>query len=653
LTFPVGDERPCHRCIKRGLQDACQDGVRKKAKYLRDAPDEALMPGVGAHYRQMNGSQGPILANMSPSAPSGIPGQAPFFGQGQHGTFNMYPQPPSEGQQQLQSHDGSMVASFNNPKTPISPPYTQPADQNTPPVGLSVIPQTSQPSQQQISSYGALFDPSDPALFNFDLTHLNFGNRYGALEFGMLNHLSSGNLEGQDNIMTPTNQGSGLFSPGLTSSNFSEQSQTISVLPFGTDAVSEWQNSQARLNSIAQLQTPHGTPLASNLDSAMRHDFPGHHAYAVGAGSISSASPASTGQDIPTTYGESVGSSAMYSMTNPQSQQALTGHQRQENQGQQQIPGGNFGQALQPLNLNATGTRKRPRETSEIYEKLKTPYPYTQAFHRLQKVLQSRLHQSKRVRVAKAMSSFRPTLIACMKDLDEQDLVNQERTFQRRLITQKDWLDYTGTPQLVIRRSGEVAAVSKEFCILSGWQEDVLLGKAPNLNVNIEKYAGGTSGASSRGALSTPRIRTQEDVNRPQPVFLAELLDSDSIVQFYEDFAQMAYGDPRGKVDRRCRVMKYRTKVTDDTSLGTMQEENRQMTDNSDERVRKLSRHNSAPFNDRSSQTQHSMQDSERVRLERDSIDCMMCWYMWRDQFDMPAMISMCVSVEPVSHFHP
>ena len=44
----LGDERPCTRCIKRGLQDACQDGVRKKAKYLHDAPNEALMPGVGA-----------------------------------------------------------------------------------------------------------------------------------------------------------------------------------------------------------------------------------------------------------------------------------------------------------------------------------------------------------------------------------------------------------------------------------------------------------------------------------------------------------------------------------------------------------------------------------------------------------------------------
>lgn len=32
--------RPCVRCIKRGLQDSCQDGARKKAKYLLDVEDD-------------------------------------------------------------------------------------------------------------------------------------------------------------------------------------------------------------------------------------------------------------------------------------------------------------------------------------------------------------------------------------------------------------------------------------------------------------------------------------------------------------------------------------------------------------------------------------------------------------------------------------
>src|SRR5271170_6799772 len=35
----LGLARPCQRCIKRGLQESCQDGIRKKAKYLQDAID--------------------------------------------------------------------------------------------------------------------------------------------------------------------------------------------------------------------------------------------------------------------------------------------------------------------------------------------------------------------------------------------------------------------------------------------------------------------------------------------------------------------------------------------------------------------------------------------------------------------------------------
>ncbi|GAN02707.1 hypothetical PAS domain protein [Mucor ambiguus] len=30
------DSRPCQRCVKRGLEDTCMDGARKKAKYLQD-----------------------------------------------------------------------------------------------------------------------------------------------------------------------------------------------------------------------------------------------------------------------------------------------------------------------------------------------------------------------------------------------------------------------------------------------------------------------------------------------------------------------------------------------------------------------------------------------------------------------------------------
>ncbi|KAI9478084.1 MAG: hypothetical protein EXX96DRAFT_569532 [Benjaminiella poitrasii] len=36
------DSRPCQRCIKRGLEDTCTDGARKKAKYLQEDDNERL-----------------------------------------------------------------------------------------------------------------------------------------------------------------------------------------------------------------------------------------------------------------------------------------------------------------------------------------------------------------------------------------------------------------------------------------------------------------------------------------------------------------------------------------------------------------------------------------------------------------------------------
>ena len=42
----LGLARPCQRCIKRGLQESCQDGIRKKAKYLQDAIDGMSPPSL-------------------------------------------------------------------------------------------------------------------------------------------------------------------------------------------------------------------------------------------------------------------------------------------------------------------------------------------------------------------------------------------------------------------------------------------------------------------------------------------------------------------------------------------------------------------------------------------------------------------------------
>src|SRR5690606_27337271 len=58
---------------------------------------------------------------------------------------------------------------------------------------------------------GAMFDPSNPALFNFNLENLNFGSQYPAMEFGILGHMSS---SAEANQADPTNM-AGINYPNM------------------------------------------------------------------------------------------------------------------------------------------------------------------------------------------------------------------------------------------------------------------------------------------------------------------------------------------------------------------------------------------------------------------------------------------------------
>lgn len=78
-------------------------------------------------------------------------------------------------------------------------------------------------------------------------------------------------------------------------------------------------------------------------------------------------------------------------------------------------------------------------------------------------------------RVCRALASFRPTLIAQVRMLHEEDLMLMERSFQRSILELQRVLSLTGAPHCVWRRTGEICHTTREFCILSGWKSDVLI----------------------------------------------------------------------------------------------------------------------------------------------------------------------------------
>lgn len=444
--------------------------------------------------------------------------------------------------------------------------------------------------------FNALFDPSNPALYNFDLEGLNFGSQYAGWEFGILNKMGLGaETPPRENSLshTPTGEYAAVFGNGSGSTFDTSSSGNSNNLMAGD--YSSLDPSQTLYN---QGNLQHGLP----------------HAYAIAAGPTSLHSPSTDATSSPQAANLVDGSPTL----------------------------GNFGTSLpivppaarkQPNRNKARDSilGKRQRDAASIYESVKEPYPYTKGFHNMVSVLRKRLPLNKLLRIAMALGEIRPSFIASTKDLTREDLVFMEKCFQRTLVEFDDFLQHCCAPTIVCRRSGEVAAVNKEFTALTGWTKEVLLGKEPNRHVHAEVQSNGSQPESDSSPYKTAGVQnlppaTDDTSGRPQPIFLAELLDDDSIVEFYKDFSQLAFEDSRGKVQRSCRLVKYRP----EEQLRTVKDETPQkgprmgMLSN---RVTKID-------------GEHGIS-----RIEQDGkVSCTYCWTIKRDVFDIPMMIIINVS---------
>ena len=674
-----GDERPCQRCIKRGLQDACQDGVRKKAKYLHDAPNEALMPGVGGNLF----NHAAALRNSFVMQNAEIPQQqqTPFFRSPQQ--FNAFPVGVSMPPPMMQ--DNSMNVSAFGQQSPIPSTFDMPGQH---PMQTPTLNQPPPNLTQGMSSgwNGALFDPSDPALFNFDLAGMNFDNRYGAAEFGMLGHMATG-----ADATPPSDTGTQRGSVGQNGSNqypipmgsFSESPDTQRAFGYNDTPMPDWSTGP----NLYGQQFPRAA------------DAP--HAFAIetSTGQFTSPDAASSPpgllkfEESPTMISTAyisppITSNPMNNPPQPSSNRPSVARQPSHISTSQL-------KAKSQLPVKST---KRPRDPSSIYTSVTSPYSYTAGFHSLIAYLQRRFaaHPSKTLTIAKSLASIRPSFIATTKTLNRDDLIFMEKCFQRTLWEYEGFIEGVGTPTIVARRTGEIAAVGKEFSILTGWKKDVLLGREPNLNINRGGNSGSTSAGPGSGAnttgrvtgVNTPTLRamggnvdSETGEKRLQPVFLAELLDDESVVEFYEGFARLAFGDSRGSVMGKGKLLKYRTK-DDEIALNLKLEADQNVPAVIDSKVsgfesKTLNTTGSAVGGARSdtAKTAGAAAADHRANMKRMSsgiakrtgelkkegiagessmqklgfkdgkVECTYCWTVKRDVFDIPMLIVMNVSV--------
>lgn len=500
-----------------------------------------------------------------------------------------------------------------NTQSPVSPTFNLSTNATIQNATLSPsVPQQSPstaatgPPQTQNPFAGPFFDPSDPALFNFDLSSMNFGNRYGALEFGMLGHMATGAGDTPPSD-TATQRGSigrsgsqqfaGTPLPG--SAGFAESPGNQQGFMFGDSLLNDWPSGQGH----AGVGALYGQ---SNMVSGhMKNDAP--HAFAIESGPANFTSPGSMNSPhVPNHLDEAA--TSPFNHANKSNLSASNGQRALLS-----TP------ALKQQNLQV-GVKRRYRNPSSIYENVKEPYSYTAGFHNLTACIQRRFPPQKTVQIAKALASIRPSFIATTKTLNEDDLIFMEKCFQRTLFEYEDFINACGTPTIVCRRTGEIAAVGKEFSILTGWKKDVLLGREPNLNVNT-----GGSPANQNVPLRgnfAPRVPPQGNSSngRLQPVFLAELLDDDSVIEFYEDFAKLAFGDSRGSVMTTCKLLKYKTK--EDMELA-----------NSDDTQKWNGHLSKGGIAGEAGMNQLGLKDGK--------VECSYCWTIKRDVFDIPMLIVM------------
>lgn len=158
------------------------------------------------------------------------------------------------------------------------------------------------------------------------------------------------------------------------------------------------------------------------------------------------------------------------------------------------------------------------KEPEEIYAKVTKPFSYTQGYHSLIAYLRNRFPKAMLVQMAESMAAYRPSFIACTSSLKEGDLIFMEQCFQRTLLTYDNFIRVSGTPTIVWRRTGEIAYVGNEFCILTGWLKNDLIGG-------------------------------------PKKKFIVELLDDKSVVEYFQLFSRIAFGDFLGATMTECTLL--------------------------------------------------------------------------------------------------
>ncbi|KAF7315499.1 Transcriptional factor [Mycena indigotica] len=170
-----------------------------------------------------------------------------------------------------------------------------------------------------------------------------------------------------------------------------------------------------------------------------------------------------------------------------------------------------------PRAMVAASFNQGGSQLQNINDRVTMPYDYTEGYHFLMKHLPSKFEKNDILRIVRALAIFRPSLIALQMPLSFDDEVFVEKCFQRMLLELDKLISFSGTPTVVWRRTGEICLAAPEFCMLTEWSVEELVGR--------KKY-------------------------------IYELFENQSVVEYWENFASHAFENTTQSVYSHCVLLK-------------------------------------------------------------------------------------------------
>ncbi|WRT64838.1 uncharacterized protein IL334_001774 [Kwoniella shivajii] len=401
------EQRPCTRCVKKGLADQCVEGVRKKAKYLLEGEER-----LASRTRQGSSSSPPPASNQQISEPP-----------------------------QIQSQ-------FNILSNVSLPQQTQVLEQSRLPddIWLSGPPPQTDPSSITGSAQLNLADPTRSWNAGAQNQNTGFiGNGTAAnTEYQMLDSLF-GNL-------------SPIF-PGIDPLDEAGRQMSLDNMNASTiSSTTAFDQSWLNPSPVASNVTPNQFAVLPTPSSAGQSFSPGTYS------DLSPNNPTWQSQGWPVDQTQNMLNSMGQTQSQPQNQMnQFPAHQIQN-------------QSEPKPTTNTLGKVGKGLTPAEVYKTVVKPYDYIQGYHFLMDYLTKNFDQQDTLRVARALASFRPSLIALQMPMSEEDEVFLERSFQRTLIELEKLISYSATPTAVWRRTGEVCYANPEFCKLVDRTDTDLLG---------------------------------------------------------------------------------------------------------------------------------------------------------------------------------